>query len=515
MRHDRSHDGDFTAYVAARWPTLVRTLVLLGAPQPAAEAATRSALARCRRRWATVGRADDLDAEVYAAVLASWARLRQRVPEPSEPSDTAEPSDTVDRAPLVALEHDLDRLTRAARAAVVLRLVAGLDDRQVATALDVRTPPTAPATYDEERLREAAESVAVLAPPLAQVAAEAGAQRRRTARVVGASAATLLVLVGLATWLGTRSSPAPATSGVPQVTRVENSSEVAWWANGMLHLAHVDVELARVVGMVAIGDGAVYADDRGGVFAVADDGAVTTLGHTDPAGSLVGSDETGWAAWVDRAGDAPKLVVYDVTARAVLATRALVAPGPDRAAPRPIALDRDTVYYEDAAGEWAWKVGDGDPVRLTQPDLLDVVQATQVWQIDDATVQMVQPFFSVAFTARGRGGRLSPTAGYLLTREPGSAGSDQFGKVRIYDTRSGDRLWDGLRRGDIAVATAMGPYDEVHYVIAREQDVPRSGEFVRSSFSGPYELRTCHIGTRSCFTVAQFPHTGQLPVLAR
>ena len=57
-------------------------------------------------------------------------------------------------------------------------------------------------------------------------------------------------LVGVGTWLGTRPPDRPdgagatrGAGGVPRVSRVENAAEVAWWANGVLHLPHVDVTL--------------------------------------------------------------------------------------------------------------------------------------------------------------------------------------------------------------------------------------------------------------------------------
>ncbi|MBB6629613.1 hypothetical protein H5V45_20005 [Nocardioides sp. KIGAM211] len=515
MRPDRAPDGDFAAYVAARWPTLVRTLVLLGAPQPAAEAATRSALARCHRRWSVVQRGEDLDAEVYAALLDSWARLRLRVPAAREvePDHEPGPGDEADPQPLAALEHDLDRLTRDGRAAVVLRHVAGLDDRQVALVLGRHVPPE---RGDEDTFREAAETVEVLAPPLPAVVAEGRAQRRRTVRLTAYALAGLLVVVGLATWLGTRSSPEPAPADAPpRVTRVESAAGTAWWANGVLHLAHVEVELPRVVGLVGIDDGAVYADDRGRVFAVTADGAVREIGRTGAGQPIVASDESGLAAWIDVQGDSLELVAFDVAAGKELGRRSIVVDREFLVSPRPIALDGDTLYYADASGEREWQVRDDVGGAVAGRGLVAAVQKTLVFQISPRTIQIVQPFFSVTYAVPGDGAQLSPDAAYALTRRPGSGGDDQFGRVRIYDARSGERAWTGLRAGDIAVAASLGADDEVHYVVAREQDLPGSGEFVRSSFSGPYELRTCRLRLRSCTTVLQFPHTGQLPVLAR
>jgi hypothetical protein len=154
-------------------------------------------------------------------------------------------------------------------------------------------------------------------------------------------------------------------------------------------------------------------------------------------------------------------------------------------------------------------------LRVLQPGLLDVADATEARQLDPRRLELVQPFFNIVHVVPGEDAQLSPDATYVLTRAPGTGRRDQLGRVRIYDVRSGEPLWTGLTRRDVAVAATLGPYDEVHYVVAHRGDLPRSGEYVRSSFSGPYELRTCHLGERTCFSVGRFPHTGALPVLAR
>src|SRR3954454_715755 len=65
-------DGDFAAYLAARWPFLVRSLVLLGCSPAEAEELARAGLARCYASWERVRRADDVDVHVHRAVLAGW-----------------------------------------------------------------------------------------------------------------------------------------------------------------------------------------------------------------------------------------------------------------------------------------------------------------------------------------------------------------------------------------------------------------------------------------------------------
>lgn len=136
-------DADFAAYLAARWPAVVRTLILLGGRPVQAEGVARDALARCYGSWEHVRREDDVDAYVYRTVLERWRHgRRHRAPVPPRapprvPPTEAEDEDTGPVRLRRALEAQLDRLAEAPREAVVLRFVAGLDDVQVAGALDV------------------------------------------------------------------------------------------------------------------------------------------------------------------------------------------------------------------------------------------------------------------------------------------------------------------------------------------------------------------------------------------
>src|SRR3954464_12992082 len=161
-------DGDFAAYMAARGPPLVRTLVLLGSPVAEAEAVVSTALGRCYASWARVRREEDVDVHVYRAVLDGWERThrhhgwpqhaRQELPSrpvharqepvPSAPGGeageelaVATPSvrpDPLGRKPLlVALEAQLETLQPNHRAVLVLRVVGGLEPDQVADVLGV------------------------------------------------------------------------------------------------------------------------------------------------------------------------------------------------------------------------------------------------------------------------------------------------------------------------------------------------------------------------------------------
>ena len=71
-------DDGFTSYMAARWPTLVRSLVTLGCEPHEAEDVAQSALLRCYASWERVCRADDLDAYVFRTMLNVWNKNRRR-----------------------------------------------------------------------------------------------------------------------------------------------------------------------------------------------------------------------------------------------------------------------------------------------------------------------------------------------------------------------------------------------------------------------------------------------------
>jgi RNA polymerase sigma factor (sigma-70 family) len=133
----RGSDADFAAYLAARWPFVVRTLVLLGCGRQEAEQVAQTGLARCYRDWDRVRRADDVDTYVYATVLGRLHHHRRRVAAPPpEPPPVAEEA-TDDELLRHALAVQLERLDPEEREAVVLRFVADLSEEQVADVLDV------------------------------------------------------------------------------------------------------------------------------------------------------------------------------------------------------------------------------------------------------------------------------------------------------------------------------------------------------------------------------------------
>jgi RNA polymerase sigma-70 factor (sigma-E family) len=149
---------DFSEYVTARWPTLVRSAVLLGCTPPEAEDLVQTALERCLVKWNRVRAADDRDAYVHRVLVNCFRSSRRRrwhgerpsaaLPEHSDIDPTAgvDETDAVMRA--------LDGLPDDQRTAVVLRYYAHLTELQMATFLGV------PAGTVKSRLSRAVKALA-------------------------------------------------------------------------------------------------------------------------------------------------------------------------------------------------------------------------------------------------------------------------------------------------------------------------------------------------------------------
>jgi RNA polymerase sigma-70 factor (sigma-E family) len=132
-------DGDFTAYVAARRPRLVRTAVLLGCPESDAEDLVQTALARCLRAWKRVAKADNRDAYVHRVLVNAHHDARARrwngeLPTERLPESTAAGGDLVDG---LVVRRALATLSAEHREVLVLRYFADLGERQTAEVLGV------------------------------------------------------------------------------------------------------------------------------------------------------------------------------------------------------------------------------------------------------------------------------------------------------------------------------------------------------------------------------------------
>lgn len=138
-----SRNDEFSQYVAARWPRLVRSAVLLGCSPAEAEDVAQATLMRCLVHWRKVERADDRDAYVHRILVNTftssrrrhWTREHATAHLPETPSiDHSVAIDTAD-----AVLRSLDRLNHDQRTAVVLRYYAHLNEQQMAAVLGVAT----------------------------------------------------------------------------------------------------------------------------------------------------------------------------------------------------------------------------------------------------------------------------------------------------------------------------------------------------------------------------------------
>ena len=134
---------DFSEYVAARWPTLVRSAVLLGCSHPESEDLVQTALDRCLVMWNKVRAADDGDAYVHRVLINSFLSARRRRWHGERPSAVLPESPGTDQTAGVdetdAVMRALDRLPTDQRTAVVLRYYAHLSEQQMASALGIAT----------------------------------------------------------------------------------------------------------------------------------------------------------------------------------------------------------------------------------------------------------------------------------------------------------------------------------------------------------------------------------------
>ena len=135
------NEDEFGAYVAARWPKLVRAAVLLGCTPHEAEDVVQTALTRCLIKWSKVQRADDRDAYVHRILVNTFIDSRRRRwhrEQPTEvvPEDTLPDSATA-TVDAVGLERALAALGRDQRIAVVLRYYLDLTEAQMASTLGV------------------------------------------------------------------------------------------------------------------------------------------------------------------------------------------------------------------------------------------------------------------------------------------------------------------------------------------------------------------------------------------
>lgn len=156
-------EADFSAFVAARGPALLRLAVLLTADPDAAQDVVQEALIRMLPRWSTVVAAGEPEPYVRSVIrsiwIDSWRRRRfELVPDPPDGPDAAPGPDGV--ALRLTVEAALARLTVRQRAVLVLRFYEDLTEVETARAMHCSVSTV------KSQTRHALERLRVLAPDL-------------------------------------------------------------------------------------------------------------------------------------------------------------------------------------------------------------------------------------------------------------------------------------------------------------------------------------------------------------
>ncbi len=466
-------DDDFASYAGARWPSFVRMLSLLGLPQDAAEEVTTAALARLLPEWPRLRREGDPDLELSRRVLDGWVRVRGREPARTQVPLPAGRLLTPELEDQLALFEDLgaglERLDETTRLAVVLRHVVELDRDQVGQLLGEGGPEVTRQLADassalrlgmlDEACRRAASAVDPGVVPLGEITARAAASRRRV-WMITLGVVAVVVLGGVLSFAVTR-PPTPDRLEALDVSPVENPLGLSWWVDGVLHLEHGTADLPGVRALVDTGVGVVYADARGRLVAVTDDGARERIGTREPGTPLVSSVRLGVVAWVEPGGD---LVVYDV----ITQREAERIPGtPDL---RLVGWDRERLYFHSDGAERVLTItpsGVPSTSTLDKPEsgpgsqLVDVAAGAEM-RLRDGVLTIEQPFFSISRQVPGLTGQLSPDGNFVLTR----VGE---GPPAAYDARSGVPQGTWFQEGWTPVAAAFTPVGRAVWIVADAQ----------------------------------------------
>jgi RNA polymerase sigma-70 factor (sigma-E family) len=133
------HDAEFTAFVAARGPALLRTAYLLTGDHQSGEDLVQTALAKTYLAWHRIRARDAVEAYVRRTMVTthtSWWRRRWRGETPTAAlPDPGLPDPTEDHGERDRLWRHLALLTERQRAVVVLRYYEDLGEAETAALL--------------------------------------------------------------------------------------------------------------------------------------------------------------------------------------------------------------------------------------------------------------------------------------------------------------------------------------------------------------------------------------------
>jgi len=486
--------SEFATWLAARWPALVRTLVFLGHPQPEAEQVAREAVARMLPAWERERRDGDVDLLAYRALLDERDReLRRRDDHADEP-----PVDEPDLPPALAdrleLRHELEAhlatLPDPERVRAVLVHVAGLTDEEVDDVVgQPGETPALPLTAPD--VREACEAVPVPPAPVAGVVARSRSRRRtawtRAAAVVGVVA----VVLAATTWW--TSGDGGTEQG--KVTEATNLLGIPWYADGRLHLARVEVEVAGLETLLTVPDGAVYSDDEGRVVHVDESGRQRRIGETVPGSRLVVEPDNGWVAWADPGDGDPELVVHDTLARP--------PPGVTGGQPvgdaGPIAIDDERVLYTSPDGDFAWEPLIDVSFSLSGT-MVDTAEDSRVTRADDLLRVTPLPY-RTGTVIDADDARLTHDGRYAF-----AVRESHLDNLVVYDVETGRPVPRMYSPSDHAVAWAYEDGTFYFAVLHMLQDKTYQ-DMLQMPSEGDYRLYACrlHGSPEPCEKVGEVP----------
>ncbi len=503
-------DSEFTAYLAARWPALVRTLVLLGHPDHDAHAIALDGLVRIYPDWHRLSREEDVDVAVYREVLEARDRhLRSTTGE-----DASDPAPvTRDVPPGLAeqaerreqLEAALEAMTPGERMVVVLEYVAELSEDQIADVLDSHVG-VGPRLADSD-VRLALEAVPVDPLRVADVAERSRARRRKVWTRAAAGAAALVVLVLAGNWVSNR------IDTVGDIERAANPLPVAWYANGKLHLTDVTVGVQPVLQLVSVSDGVVLSNDEGQVLYIQENGEQEQIGDTVTGTPLVVEPDNGWVAWADPGTGDPELVVFDTELDDEVGRRSLAALGTGGGQPvggsGPVAIDEERVHYRIQDTDFAWEPLPGDAFSLAG-ELVDMAEGASISRADgpeDLLVQ-AQPFDSPRPVV-GTEARLTSDGRYVM-----AVVDDD---LTVYDTSTAQEVPRMHSPSDQAVSWAYAGDDTFLVTVLHKLQDKLYQDTLQMPDQGDYRVYEC-VPDRAdvCVEVARIPRESPVaPVLAR
>ena len=517
---DPGEAHDLAALARSRWPTLVRTAVLLGMTLPAARGLAGRTVAEVSGRSSGYEGLDP-EVELFGALVdghrgdtSAWWR---------EPPD---PARAVGEAVLEA-EAVLDVLSREARERVVLEVVALLAPEQLDEVVPAPAEPgpdhglAGPTSEQRFLVERAAASLDVGAPAVAEVT---GDRRRVAASVLAGVLLAALGLGGavvaaqrladdvpLAVDETDRRPSAPFTGSVNTAV-----VPVGWYAAGVLRLGEASVSLDDVETLASLPTGAVVVTGRGVVLAVDELGATTRLGRTRPGARVVTSPD-GRVAFVDSQGPT-QVSVLDLGG-GTGATGRSGSNGPASTAvdvtSEVVALDGDRVYVNDGDGHLVLGAGEA-PRRVNGVMLLDVVRGVRAIASAPGQIEVLRDADD-PLTLAGTGADLSPDARHVLVRGAGDQAS--YALVEVASGRRLELLPADLpadfTEGAIVTDAAFALDGRLVVVVRGPLRLPSSSRTDPERTSRRSVLVACAPDASDCETLLRVGGSPTGPVLAR